>query len=52
MQLKIRYADGVRPSYAPPWTAALGVEVKVSKDVPEGKLQLWQDGEMVKEVDV
>lgn len=38
--------------YQAPWRPALGLPVVCRDDVPEGKLQLWSNGEMVKEVDV
>jgi hypothetical protein len=32
--------------------AALGIPLVVSTDVVDGKVQFWQDGKMIKEVDV
>ncbi len=40
------------PVHTNPFSAILGVEVKVSADVPEGKFQFWSDGKMLKEVDI
>jgi hypothetical protein len=30
--------------------AAIGVPVFVSEDVPDGIVQIWQDGKMIKEI--
>jgi hypothetical protein len=42
------------PTYhgAPEFGSALGIPVVISTNVPDGKMQLWSEGEMVSEFDV
>lgn len=38
--------------YQQPWLPVLGLPVVCTDEVPDGKLQLWINGEMRKEVDI
>lgn len=44
--------DTTRPALTPPFGTALGIPIKVSDAVPEGKIQFWQDGKLIMEVNI
>jgi hypothetical protein len=47
----LRMKEGeISPMYATTFQAALGIPLVISEEVPDGRVQFWMDGKMVREI--